>query len=201
MRHGTSLGAFSGLLRPTLSVTCSATGSRRGPEHQASGFVGLSRRQASGRKVSSGLTTATEMTPFCSGCSEMNADGDAMTVRNPGKYATTTAPTVSQASPVFAPGQSAMFTPDPTVNGPWTHTRADIPLFRPMTPTAPSTAGGVPPTTTARPPGAWQNPTSPGNASAPMAAGAGPRMPRARPTPTRPGEDWRNLLADHLMNG
>ena len=118
-----------------------------------------------------------------------------MTVRNPGKYATTTAPTVSQASPVFAPGQSAMFTPDPTVNGPWTHTRADIPLFRPMAPTAPATAGGVAPAPTA------QNPMAPRNPSAPMGAGAGPRMPRVRPTPDRANEGWRNLLADHLMNG
>jgi hypothetical protein len=30
----------------------------------------------------------------------------------------------------FATGQGAIYTPDPTLNGPWTHTRADIPLFK-----------------------------------------------------------------------
>lgn len=39
-----------------------------------------------------------------------------------------------------------MFTPDPTVNGPWTHTRADIPLFKTMGAISPSPsplAGGA----------------------------------------------------------
>jgi hypothetical protein len=45
----------------------------------------------------------------------------------------------------LAPGQSSRFTPDPTVGGAWTHTRADVPLFKPMgaTPATPATPGGA----------------------------------------------------------
>jgi hypothetical protein len=49
-------------------------------------------------------------------------------------------------SPTMAPGQSATFTPDPTVGGAWTHTRADTPLFKALPSAAASgspAAGGA----------------------------------------------------------
>lgn len=47
----------------------------------------------------------------------------------------------STPSAKYGPGQAAILTPDPTVGGAWTHTRADTPLFK--TPTgAPSTTPG-----------------------------------------------------------
>jgi hypothetical protein len=59
----------------------------------------------------------------------------------------------------FAPGQSARFTPDPTVNGAWTHTRADVPLFR----TPPATGGMTQPATggTTPQPGTVTRPQNP----------------------------------------
>lgn len=40
-------------------------------------------------------------------------------------------------------GSGASFTPDPTVNGPWTHTRPDIPLFKPAPAAGAATPGGA----------------------------------------------------------
>ncbi|HLO79219.1 MAG TPA: hypothetical protein VK196_22400, partial [Magnetospirillum sp.] len=44
----------------------------------------------------------------------------------------------------FLPGQGAILTPDPTLGGAWTHTRADVPLFKnaAVTP-APGTGTGT----------------------------------------------------------
>jgi hypothetical protein len=78
-----------------------------------------------------------------------------------------------------SPGQAVRFTPDPTVNGPWTHTRADIPLFR-----SASTGGTV--TTPVQP----QQGT--GAANLHKGGGFGPHAPQQAWGQRYQGQNWRN---------
>lgn len=102
------------------------------------------------------------------------------------------------SSAPLAPGQSARFTPDPTVNGPWTHTRADIPLFKSIGGSAPAAGTGSNSLPTNAIP---ERPTIPPN--------TGGVMPPRNPTPKpgqrplyggsrRPRRDRRAMLADIL---
>lgn len=79
-------------------------------------------------------------------------------------------------------GQFARFTPDPTVNGPWTHTRADIPLFRQPPAAQPQMS---------QPPAAPRPPTAPAQPPAPR-----PQMtsqPQRPAMQQRPSMDWSSL--------
>lgn len=97
----------------------------------------------------------------------------------------------------FAPGQSAMFTPDPTVGGAWTHTRADVPLFRPLPTQAASAAQAQAGTRTGLAPSTWNA----GQAPAPTASMSAPTpatamgQPHQRP-PQRHGWGWGRMFQD-----
>lgn len=115
----------------------------------------------------------------------------------------------SGSSPTFAPGQGAIFTQDPTVNGPWTHTRADIPLFKAAPGPAPNPPTGTPVPT--RAPGGGSTRPVPGGGKPPPV----PRPPRPFsgpfdnvlhnwPSPSWGGENppkhnLRNRIADALQ--
>lgn len=129
----------------------------------------------------------------------------------------------SSAASAFAPGQSAMFTPDPTVGGAWTHTRADVPLFKtlpaqpPASPLGGATNKPVPPggkgpdrfTMPVQPPApprpSYQRPPAPPRQTGSMPSGNWwsqmPGMQNFRkPAPQQPDPERqrRNMLADIL---
>lgn len=51
----------------------------------------------------------------------------------------------SSGASKYGPGQSVILTPDPTVGGAWTHTRADTPLFKSPSGAPSTTPGGTSP--------------------------------------------------------
>lgn len=112
----------------------------------------------------------------------------------------------------FAPGQSAMFTPDPTVGGAWTHTRADVPLFRPLPTQAASAAQAQAGTRTGLAPSTWNaggattrtgmaapapSATPPASAPAAMPPAAAPASTMGQPQPRQPhrqGWGWGRMF-------
>jgi hypothetical protein len=96
----------------------------------------------------------------------------------------------------FLPGQSARFTPDPTVNGPWTHTRADIPLFRQAGGSATPAVGGLPGNAIAAQP--IVPPNTPPMTPPPAPKPQNPAFSGARRWRTAQRPDYRSMLADIL---
>lgn len=112
-----------------------------------------------------------------------------------GASGTTGGSSANGSSAGFLPGQSARFTPDPTVNGPWTHTRADIPLFRQAGGVStPATGGLVQSATSGLPANAIPaRPSIPPNTPPAQAAPEG--KPRYSPSWGEGFNSYRDILA------